>query len=244
MPRHVFGIVGEIKSGKGLVSDRLQAEYDCDYTRFSIPLGKALDILNLPQTRENLQDVSTLLRSGLAKTPEGAVAGWMRYHLLRNAEDALRSDMLRRALAVFYQTFVWKDVEDCLLQLNAGFGEDILAKTIAKYCETAHKEVVVVDGVRRFADIVMLTKLPEFRLVYVTAPLEVRWRRTVAQAEKAGEGTMSLEEFRRRCEAEPEREIPAVGATAHLRIDNLGTKEDVYRELDAYLLTLDPVAYG
>lgn len=241
MPRHIFGIVGEIKSGKSLVSDRLLAEYDCDYTRFSIPLGKALDALGLEQSRKNLQDISTLVRHGLRATPKGEVRRWFRAYLgsMRKMEERLR-----QALAVFHLDVPQGTSKQREAALDAGYGEDILAKTIAKDCEKATKEVVVVDSVRRFADIALLRRMPEFRLIYVTAPFETRCARAAAQGEKVGEGGVTAEEFRRRCDAEPEREIPEVGAAADLRIDNVGTKEDVYRALDAYLLSLDPVAYG
>ena len=181
MPRHIFGITGEISSGKGAASDRLKAYYGptTGYTRFSIPLGKALDVFYLPQTRENLQDISTDLRQR--------------------------------------------------------FGEDLLARTIAKDCEAYTGDVMIVDGVRRFADIVMLNEMPGFRLIYVTAPVDVRFARARARAEKVGEGQVTWEKFLERDQAEAEREIPAVGAKAHLRIDNIGTLADLHRQVDAFL---------
>lgn len=245
MPKFVFGIVGEIKSGKGLASDRLVAAFDSEYTRFSAPLSKAVARLSLPNSRENLQDLSTIVRQGPQEVPpDGELARWLRDGLASPGQRAFR-ELLNGTIFDIFDVptpFAGRDAADVLLA--QGFGEDLLARTIAWDCKRATKDYMTVDGVRRFADISMLSKMPEFRLIYVTAPFELRYQRTVAQAEKVGEGKMTREEFQRRCEAETEREIPAVGATAHLRIDNVGAKEDVYRALDAYLLELEPVAYG
>lgn len=246
MSRLIIGLVGEIKAGKGMVEEHLKRRYEggWDYTRFSAPISRAIASLELPNSRENLQDFSSLLRQGLARTRPGEVTGWMRAYLLSGAHDAVLTDALRRALGVFYLTDTWAGDRECRLLLDRGFGEDVLAKTIAKDCERATKDVMIVDGVRRMADIAALRKMPNFHLVYVTAPLELRLEWAIAAAEKVGDASLTREKFLEQNAAEPEREIPFVGAHAHLRIDNVGTKDDVYRALDGYLDQVDAVAYG
>lgn len=246
MSRLIIGLVGEIKAGKGMVEAYLKQRYegDWDYTRFSAPLSRAIAFLDLPNSRENLQDFSSLLRQGLGRTRPGEVTGWMRAYLQSGARDTVLTCALYEALGVFYLTDTWAGDHECRPLMDRGFGEDILAKTIAKDCERATKDCMIVDGVRRMADIVTLRGMPNFHLVYITAPLEMRLAWAIAAAEKVGDASLTREKFLEQNAAEPELEIPTVGAHAQLRIDNVGTKDDVYRALDGYLDQVDAVAYG
>jgi dephospho-CoA kinase len=58
----IFGLVGELASGKGAVSQYLKEKYSASTYRFSTPMRDVLNRLHIPLTRENLQDVSTILR--------------------------------------------------------------------------------------------------------------------------------------------------------------------------------------
>jgi len=247
MSRLIVGIVGEIKAGKGMIEAHLKQRYegDWDYTRFSAPLTRALGHLALPNTRENLQDLSSLLRQGLARTRPGEVTGWMRGYMLEHAGDSMLTNALHHALDIFYLDAAWSSVASLAGPLmEHGFGEDILAKTIGKDCERATKDCMIVDGVRRMADIVTLQEMPNFHIVYITAPLEMRLAWAIAAAEKVGDASLTPEKFLEQNAAEPELEIPLVGSHAHLRIDNVGTKDDVFRRLDGYLDGVDAVAYA
>ncbi|MDO8669411.1 MAG: hypothetical protein Q7K65_03910 [Candidatus Buchananbacteria bacterium] len=50
----VLGLVGEIASGKSAVAEFLEKEFNSETASFSQPLRDILDILNLPQSRENM----------------------------------------------------------------------------------------------------------------------------------------------------------------------------------------------
>lgn len=58
----IFGLVGELASGKGAVNNYLKENYGATTYRFSTPMRDILNRLHVPLTRENLQDVSTILR--------------------------------------------------------------------------------------------------------------------------------------------------------------------------------------
>ena len=62
MNKIIFGFVGEIASGKGTAVDYICKKYGAHSYRFSTPLRDILNRLNIDNTRENLQDISTLLR--------------------------------------------------------------------------------------------------------------------------------------------------------------------------------------
>lgn len=62
MKKIILGFTGEIGGGKGTVTKYIQEKYGASYYRFSDVLRKALDVLHIEKTRDNLQDISTLLR--------------------------------------------------------------------------------------------------------------------------------------------------------------------------------------
>lgn len=112
------------------------------------------------------------------------------------------------------------------------FGDDLYAKVVAQDCANDTAEVVVVEGIRRMADISLLNQLDNFHLIYITASVEIRYERTKQRGEKAGENEMTLETFLAQEQASTEVLIPAIGATAKYMIDNSGTKEELHSKID------------
>ncbi|MCW1888568.1 MAG: AAA family ATPase [Candidatus Moranbacteria bacterium] len=60
----VVGVTGEMASGKDTVTEYLVEKYGAKKYRFSDILREILDLLFVPQTRENLTRLSILLRQG------------------------------------------------------------------------------------------------------------------------------------------------------------------------------------
>lgn len=58
----VIGLAGEIASGKDTVAAYLKKKHQSETISFSQPLRNILDILFLPQTRENMSWLGTILR--------------------------------------------------------------------------------------------------------------------------------------------------------------------------------------
>ena len=62
MKKIIIGFVGEIASGKGTACDYLIENHKAGYYKFSTILRDVLDRLHLPQSRGNMQTLSTMLR--------------------------------------------------------------------------------------------------------------------------------------------------------------------------------------
>ncbi len=143
-----------------------------------------------------------------------------------------------------------EDSRDNLIKFSeitrATFGDDLYAKVMAEDCRGDQANLVVVEGIRRQADISLLQKLDNFYLVYITAPAEIRYERAKARGEKAGESSMSFKEFKAQDQRSTEILIPQLGATAKYRIDNIGTKEDLYEKINQIITVLssNPSADG
>src|SRR3989338_3819410 len=62
MNKIILGFVGPIASGKGTACQYLRDQHRAPTYRFSTPLRDVLDRLYLPQSRQNMQDLSLALR--------------------------------------------------------------------------------------------------------------------------------------------------------------------------------------
>ena len=120
------------------------------------------------------------------------------------------------------------------------FGEDILAKAIAGDAEKDPNHIVIVEGIRRMADIAYLRKLPNFVLVEIFADIHTRHERLVARGENSDDRTKTFEQFQADHQRSTELSIPEVVAQASERIDNNGTLETLHQELAALLAKYTP----
>ncbi len=172
----IIGLVGHLASGKGTAAKYLVERHGAVGLRFSDSLRETLAIYDQPNTRDNMQELSTLLRQR--------------------------------------------------------FGENVLARAIAKKARSLGAGLVVVDGVRRLTDLDGLSELANFVLVAVDADQRVRYRRYIDRSENEGDRETTFEQFSQQDVAEAEEQIPEVMRHAKFTIDNGGTVDDLYRELD------------
>ncbi len=122
--------------------------------------------------------------------------------------------------------------------LRENFGQNILAKIIAKDAMSLDSDIVVIDGVRRFDDIEYLSKLPNFVLVAIAANPELRFERVLKRKENVGDDTKTFEQFLKDNEAEADREIPEVMKSAKYTILNEGTIEELYKQINEVIKKL------
>ena len=176
MSKIILGLVGSLASGKETTKNYLAEKYNAKDCRFSSILRDVLSRVAVPNSRENLQKVSTILR--------------------------------------------------------ANFGENLLAKAIANDASKLDADVVVIDGVRRFTDIEHLKDLPDFILVKIDADPKIRYERMKLRNENEGDDKKTFEEFLKDHESEADKQIPEVMKSAKYSIDNSGSFEDLYKQID------------
>lgn len=128
-------------------------------------------------------------------------------------------------------------ISECIRKL---FGEDVLAKTIAQDAQKATGDLVVVEGIRRLADIEHLTKLPNFVLVEIIADPEVRYKRLVVRGENTDDASKTYEQFLEDHKRSTEMSILEVIPHAKERIDNNGDAESLYQQLDVLIKKYQP----
>lgn len=120
--------------------------------------------------------------------------------------------------------------------LRERFGGGVLAEAIKQDITEHRFRRVVLDGMRHPAEFDSLKGLPGFTLVYLTAPISIRYQRAKQRREKAGEHRFSLGDFKREEKFVTEVFISKLGRKAKVKIVNDGTLSDFYRKLEQDLI--------
>lgn len=145
------------------------------------------------------------------------------------------STILRDVLDRLYLEKSRANMQNVSTLLRGEFGQDLLAKVIARDVSNDNHRIVIVDGVRRFADIEYLKKIKGFKLVYVTADPRVRYDRLVKRSENSDDKIKTFDQFKKDHKQESETEIIKVGKTADFTIDNNGNFKELYMQVDKIL---------
>lgn len=128
-----------------------------------------------------------------------------------------------------------KNMQDISIILRNHFGQDLLAKIISEDAANDPNKIIIVDGVRRPADIEHLKKLPEFKLIYITTDMKTRYERLIQRGENTDDLNKTFEQFTKEHEVETEANIPTIGKTADFTIDNSKGLEELYAQIDNIL---------
>lgn len=175
----IFGLVGELASGKGAINSYLKEKYNVATYRFSTPMRDILNRLHIPLTRENLQDVSTILRER--------------------------------------------------------FGQDLFVNVIAEDVKNDSTPIKLIEGIRLLVDTEILKQLPNFKLIYIKASIETRYRRLLARGENADDSQKTFAEFVADHQKETEKQIPQVIKQADYIIENEGDLNELYHKIDSII---------
>lgn len=172
----ILGFTGLPACGKGTAAKYFIDKYGAKSFRFSTIMRDLLDRLYLPQSRENMSHISTVLRQN--------------------------------------------------------FTEDLFAKVMAEDVKRAETNIVVIDGARRLADVTHLKKLPEFKLISIEVDMKIRYERLVKRDENPDDKNKTWEQFQADHQLETELSIPELMKQADININNNGTLEEFYQQLD------------
>jgi dephospho-CoA kinase len=150
-----------------------------------------------------------------------------------NAKSCKFSTILRDVLDRLFVDKSRENLSAISMSLLDTFGQDLLAKVIARDSLAHEADVVVIDGVRRDSDIVYLMNLPNFYLVAIDAKLETRYKRMVLRNENVGDSQKTLEQFEAEHQLGTETQIPGVMKEAKFSIDNTEDGfEHLYEKID------------
>jgi len=114
--------------------------------------------------------------------------------------------------------------------LREGLGKDVLVNAMKADVGRGRAEVKLIDGIRYVNEVEMLRTFPHNVLIFVDAPLDVRYERAKKRGEK-GEAHTTPAEFMDRENAATEKELDEVKKRADYVLQNTGTIEELHGQM-------------
>lgn len=142
------------------------------------------------------------------------------------------SDSMRAVIRLLHLEETRENLAKLSRALRQTFGEDVFAKVIEAEVKKDEHRLVVIDGVRRLSDIACLRQDPDFVFVYVEAASEKRYERLAKRKQNIDDSAKTYEEFLHDHTLETEVAIPLLRSEADYVIDNNGTIESFYKQID------------
>lgn len=119
---------------------------------------------------------------------------------------------------------------DLGLGLRKVFGEHVLIEALGKRLRKSLSSYKVVNGIRM--DEMDIVKGWEGKIIYITAPVEVRFARYQIRDEKTDDALLNFQQFLEQEKGPTEANIPELGAKADFKIENTGSLEELYKKVD------------
>ncbi len=173
---------------------------------------------------------------GLLSAGKGATAQYIieKHHASRYGfSDSLR-DITRRLHLAENR----KNLQNLSTILRQEFGEDILANAMLEDIKNDTHDYIVVEGIRREADIKHLALLPGFHLIGIEADINVRYKRVTTRAQNTDDKVKSFDEFVEDHKQEPEMAIVPLMLKSNYMIDNNGDIEKLHAQIDEIIKKL------
>lgn len=137
------------------------------------------------------------------------------------------SDILREILELLHLPLSRLNLIDLFLILAERFGEDVLARPILKAIEKDSHDFIVIEGIRRPADISLLKPLPNFHLLGIMSDEQSRFQRIIHRTENSDDTTKTFSEFQKDQERKTETLITSMINNSSHQIINNGTIEEL-----------------
>ena len=119
------------------------------------------------------------------------------------------------------------------LGLRQIFGGQVLGPAIAKKVKDSAKPLIVVNGIRM--DEFDVIKALGAKIIYITAPAELRYARYQQRHEKTDDATLDYQSFLKQEEGATESNIPELGKRADYKIENIGSLAELYEKFQTVL---------
>ena len=148
------------------------------------------------------------------------------------AETFRFSTMLRDVCSRLYMEHSRENLSGISTVLREFFGQDLMAKVMAKDVENSQAELIVVDGIRRMEDVKYLRVLPNFKLVSIESEMKIRYQRLLKRDENSDDQNKTWEQFQADHQLETELTILDTMKAADIVIINDGSLEDLQKQLD------------
>jgi dephospho-CoA kinase len=150
------------------------------------------------------------------------------------------SKILRRTLEDLHLPVTRDNLVKLALVLKEGYGPSVIIDSLIIDMEKNGSDVVIADGIRMHGDVDPFRKKygKDFYLIYVTADIKIRFERTKARKEKAGEDKATFQQFLEEEAKLTEISIHEIGKQADFTLNNNGDPDELSRQIEEMMAKL------
>jgi dephospho-CoA kinase len=152
------------------------------------------------------------------------------------ASSCRYSIILRDILDRVYQGQTRENLTNLSDFLRKNFGQDILSKVMADDITNDKNKLIVFDGIRRVPELNIFKKIPGFILIRIVGDQKIRYKRFIKRNENPGDNKKTYKQFLKDLKGVSDYEIPEVMKRADLEINNDGSLENLYKQVDQIVL--------
>lgn len=142
------------------------------------------------------------------------------------------SDMLRDVLNRLYLKETRENMQKLSTVLRQNFGEDIMSKVILHDVQNSKSKFIITEGIRRPSDAVWLKELSNFHIITVKTDMRLCYERLIRRAENLDDKNKTWLEFQKESKKETEQKIREIAKQADFIVDNNGSFEQLYKQID------------
>jgi dephospho-CoA kinase len=148
------------------------------------------------------------------------------------------STMLRDVAKRMYLDESRENLQKISTIFRENFKDDLLSQVIFHDVNNDSHDIIAVDGVRRSPDIAYLRKIDGFELVYIDTDIKNSYERIIKRGENTDDINKTFEEFQKDHEREAELRIKDLKNEADFVIDNNGSFNELYAQVDEIIKKL------
>lgn len=126
---------------------------------------------------------------------------------------------------------------DLGLGLRNIFGDEVLYRALVEKVKKSAAGIPVINGLRMDEQERAVRDLGA-KIIYITAPPEVRFARYQNRHEKPDDAVMNFEQFNKQEKELTEIGIPELGKRADFKIENIGSLEELYGKVERIIESL------
>ena len=122
-----------------------------------------------------------------------------------------------------------------LVALRKTFGPQVLTNALNKKISAENYPVQVITGIRFDSEFENIRTYEKNAVIFIDAPLEKRYEWQSKRKQKSDDQNMSYEQFMQLEKRETEVNIIELGKKADFKVENTGSTEQLYVQIDAIM---------
>ena len=151
-----------------------------------------------------------------------------------NTRQVRFSDILAETLLIWDIPITRANLQKLSLIMNDAFGQASLANAAKFNIADDSSNVIILDGIRRKAELELVRKFKNNLLLYITAKRDLRYQRLKLRSEKVGEVGLTYQQFLAEEKSQAEAEIPYLGKKALFKIENNNTLSEFKKQVEKF----------